>query len=89
MKEGLEKMLPSEVEKRTNQAMAKYGEDINLATITETRKIHEVLQRWGQKGLKGYRKSNKKIWGMEETERLKDSGGSDGKYEGTWQNDLR
>lgn len=41
------------------------------------------------KRAEGYRKSNKKIWGMEETERLKDSGGSDGKYEGTWQDDLR
>lgn len=89
MKEGSEKMLPGVVEKRTNQAMAEYGEDINLPRIIEPRKTCEVLQRCGQKGLKGYRKSNKKIWGMEETERLKDSSGSDGKYEGTWQDDLR
>lgn len=52
MKEGLEKMLPGVAEKRTNQAMAKYGEDINLPRIIERRKTCEVLQRCGQKGLK-------------------------------------
>lgn len=67
----------------------KYAEDINLSRLIETRKTCEALQRWGQSSLKEPRKSNKKIWGAEETERWKGSGESDGRYEGTWQNDLR
>ena len=57
----------------------KYAEDINLPRLIETRKTCEALQRWGQNSLKEDRKSNKKIWGVQETERWKVSGESDGK----------
>lgn len=67
----------------------KYAEDTNLSRLIETRKTCEALQRWGQSSLKEPRKSNKKIWGAEGTERWKGSGESDGRYKVTWQNDLR
>lgn len=74
---------------KQEEGKRKYTEDINLSRLIETRKTWEALQRWGQSSLKKLRKSNKKVWGAEETERWKGSGKSDGRYEGTWQNDLR